>query len=385
MVRPTIARVIRALCVIAMLVGCGGAPSGAGETTTTARTELPPVDPAALREFQAGVRAMQEGGRPAMRRARERFEAAIAIDPNLWEAHYDLGVIQRDAGELREAAASFEAARAIQPASGEVLAALAETRYALGERDAAADLLRAYVAQHPESIPVRVALATVLRERGDHDGALAQAREVLVRDPRNVRALAEIGRIYRAREQYDVAELVVRKAVEIQDAADLHNDLGLIQLARGDTQAAFEEFQRAIALDARFAPAHLNQGAVLLRAGDYAGAATEYRAVLAADPEHLDARVALGAALRAQGEHAQARREYERVLESAPNHAGATFNLAVLLADFLDERPRARELFVRFLEIAPSGGEYRATAQRYVDEIPAPAPAAPPRAAGAAR
>src|SRR5690606_21723470 len=100
--------------------------------------------------------------------------------PNLWEAHYDLGVLQRDAGELREAAASFEAARRIQPASGEVLAALAETRYALGERDAAASLLREYVGQHPDSIPVRVALATVLRERGDHDGALEQAREVLV-------------------------------------------------------------------------------------------------------------------------------------------------------------------------------------------------------------
>jgi tetratricopeptide (TPR) repeat protein len=363
-------------------VGCGGASGGGA--TTTARAELPPVDPEALRAFQAGVRAMQGDSRAERRRARERFEEAIRIDPNLWEAHFDLGVLQRREGELREAAASFEAARAIQPASGEVLAALAETRYALGERDAAADLLRTYVAQHPESIPVRVALTTLLRERGDHDGALSQAREVLIRDPRNVRALAEIGRIYRAREQYDVAELVIRKAVEIEDGADLHNDLGLVELARGDTQAAFEEFQRAIALDPRFAPAHLNQGSVLMHAGDYAGAATEYRAVLAVDAGDLDARVALGAALRGQGEHAQARREYEQVLEAAPNHAAALFNLAVVLAEFLDERPRARELFVRFLAVAPSGGTFRETAERYLVEIPAPA-APPPRAGSRAR
>ncbi|MDQ3036422.1 MAG: hypothetical protein M3Y87_28750, partial [Myxococcota bacterium] len=76
---------------------------------------------------------------------------------------------------------------------------------------------------------------------------------------------------------------------------------------------------------------------------------------------------------------AQARREYEQVLEAAPNHPAALFNLAIVLAEFLDERPRARELFVRFLEVAPSGGAPRETAQRYLTEIPAPAAA--PRAA----
>jgi tetratricopeptide (TPR) repeat protein len=358
-------------CACAIALGCGG--GGTRTSGPTAGREQGPVDAAALRSFQAGVHSMGGETRAARARAREHFEEAIRLDPQLWEAHYNLGVLLRRAGELRDAAAAFEAARAIQPANGDVLVGLAETRLALGERDPAAQLLQAYVEQHPESITVRVALTTVLRERGDYDAALAQAREVLVRDPRSVRALAEIGRIYRTREQYDVAELVIRKAIDITDGAELHNDLGLIQLGRGDTQAAFEEFQRAIALDARFAPAHLNQGSVLLRAGDYAGATTEYRAVLALDDDNLEARVALGAALRGQGQHDDARREYERVLEDSPNHPGALFNLAVLFADFLDRRPRARELFVRFLEVAPAGGTYRATAQRYVSEIPAPA------------
>jgi tetratricopeptide (TPR) repeat protein len=357
---------------------CGGS-SASQRVETAAATELPPVDPEALRAFQAGVRALEGGGRQADARARERFEEALRLDSHLWEAHYNLGVLDRRAGELRAAASHFETARQVQPASSDVLAALAETRQALGERDEAANLLRAYIEQHPDDIDVRIALATILRERGDADGALAQARAVLVRDPRSVRALAEIGRISRQRGEHDVAELVLRKAVDIHDEAALHNDLGLIQLARGDTQAAFEEFQRAIGLDARFAPAHLNQGAVLLRAGDYDGAATEYRAALRADEDNDDARIALGAALRGQGHNDDARREYERVLEAAPNHPGALFNLGVLMAEFLDQRPRARELFVRFLEVAPSGtfGSYREVAQRYVTEIPAPAAPAP--------
>ncbi|MBZ0116958.1 MAG: tetratricopeptide repeat protein, partial [Sandaracinaceae bacterium] len=85
-----------------------------------------------------------------------------------------------------------------------------------------------------------------------------------------------------------------------------------------------------------------------------------------------DARVALGVALRGQGNHREARREYERVLEQNPNHPAALFNLGVLLAEFLEQRPQARELFERFLRVAPSGTHQQA-AQRYLQEIPAPA------------
>lgn len=353
--------------LLAVLVGCGGATPDA-ETPA----ELPPVNPAAAREFNTGARLLARGGRARTRRAITHFETALELDPNVWEAHYNLGVIARAAGELREAITHFEAAREIQPAAGEVLVGLAEARYALGEADQAAGLLNDYVSGHPDSIPVRIALTAVERQRGRHDEALGHAREVLVRQPRNAAALAEIGRIYRAREQYDVAQLVFQKAIEIQDSASLHNDMGLLELARGDTQAAFEQFAAAINLDAGFAAAHLNQGSVLLHAGDFAGARTEYEAVLEEDADNLDARVALAAALRGQDEHARARRELEAVLEENENHPAALFNLGVLMAEFLDERPGARALFERFLRVAPSTGEHRVMAEQYLQDIPAP-------------
>ena len=362
------------LAVGGAAVGCGGGTSeGAGQLA-----ELPAVNPAAAREYQAGVRLLAQGGRARERRAVEHFTRALELDENLWEAHYNLGVIARHQGEPRAAIERFEAARRIQPAAGEILVGLAEARYTLGERDQAASLLSDYVQGHPESIPVRLALTAVERQRGNHDAALGQAREVLIRQPRNGRALAEIGRIYRAREQYDVAELVFRKAMEIEESAELHNDMGLLELARGDTQAAFTEFQRAIEIDPSFAAAHLNQGSVLLHAGDFAGAETEYRAVIAQDADDVDAHVALGAALRGQGNHREARREYDRALEENPNHPAALFNMGVLLAEFLDQRPQARELFERFLRVAPSSGEHREMAEQYLRDIPdpnAPAPA----------
>lgn len=365
------------LAIFLALAGCGGATAET-ETTTTPTTQQAALDPEAVREFQAGVRELEHTGRAAERRARDHFETALGIDPGLWEAHYQLGVLDRRGGDLQAAATQFETARTAAPEASEVLVALAEVRHALGDRDAAADLLRSYVSTHPDELPARMSLATILRERGDYDGALEQAREVLIREPSSARALAEVGRVYRAREQYDVAELVIRKALDLGDTAELRNDLGLVQLGRGDTQAAFEEFDRAIALDAGYAPAHLNQGSVLLHAGDYAGAAQHYQAVVDADPENLDARVDLGIALRGQGHNAEARRAYQAVLDAQPTHAGALYNMGVLLADFMDDRPHAREMFQRYLEVAPGNAPQRERAQQYVTDIGAEmAPSAP--------
>ncbi len=357
------------LALALSLSACGGS----SPEVETAPVELPPADPRAVREFAAGVRLMQRGGRRNTQRARAKFERALQIDRYLWEAHYNLGVLDRRAGEMRSAIQHFEEARRVQPGATEPLLALAEARYAMAQRDEASELLSAYVESHPDAVDARVALTTMLRERGEHDDALEQAREALIRDPSNVRALIEIGRIYRAREQYDVANLVFRKALDLSpDNAAIHNDLGLVALARGDTQAAFVELARAIEIDARYAPARMNQGSVLLHAGDYEGAAREYRAVLQLDEEDLDARVALAAALRGGGEHGQAKRELDRVLQAAPNHPAALFNLAVLRAEFLDQRPQSRELFQRFLEVAPSDAPQREMAERYLREIPAP-------------
>ncbi|MFW6050290.1 MAG: tetratricopeptide repeat protein [Myxococcota bacterium] len=358
------------------LLGCGGS----GGEVRSQRRELPPPDPRAVRQFVAGVKHMGRPGRANERRAVAYFERALVLDANLWEAHHNLGVLARRGGRVRDAAEHFQAALEIQPGSRSTRLALAETRYALGDRSEASDLLEGLVERDPEAMEARVALATMLREQGAHDRALAHAREVLIRHPSNVHALAEVGRVYLARERHDVAALVFKKALTLlgdenaREAARIHNDMGLLELARGDTQLAFQHFAKAIEADPRYAPARMNQGAVLLKAGDYAGALAEYETVVELDPSHLDARVALGAALRGLGKHRQAGRQYQRVLKESPNHPAALFNLAVLRADFLNQRPRARLLFEKFLKVAPDGDPHRREATRYLEEIPAPKP-----------
>lgn len=353
-----------------MVQGCGGASSEGSAST------LPPLDPRAVSEFNAGNRLL---GRGRISRARSRLERAVEIDPNLWEAHYNLGVIDRRSGQTSRAIQYFETARRIQPSASEPTLALAELKYAAGELGEAASLLRDVVEADPDNLPARVALATVLREDGSLSDALTAAREVLIRDSSNISALLEVGRIYRVRDEPDVSELVFKKALAIladaeepRRVAEIKNELGLLALARGDTQAAFVAFQEAIAADAAFTPAHMNQGSVLLKSGDYAGAVAEYRAVLEVDGDDLDARCALGVALRGSGELLAARRTYRAILDEDASYAPALFNMGVLLAEFADQRPQARRFFQRFLDAAAGDDPKRARAEQYLREIPGP-------------
>jgi tetratricopeptide (TPR) repeat protein len=180
-----------------------------------------------------------------------------------------------------------------------------------------------------------------------------------------------------------VAELVLHKVLALDEkSVAAHNDLGLLALARGDTQLAFEQFEKAVEMDPAFSPARLNRASVLLRAGDYAAAQSEYDKVVssAKGPDALSARVGLGVALRGQGKHAEAEKAYEAVLRDSPNDAAALFNLGVLRAEFLDKRSDARVLFERYLDVAASDDGHREAAERYLEQIPeeaaAPAPAA---------
>jgi tetratricopeptide (TPR) repeat protein len=324
------------------------------------------ANPEAARIYREAVKALQSD----QERALHDFERALSLDPQLWEAHYNAGVLLRLRGELKKALPHLTAAHAADPSAGEPLIALAELQHALGEREEAADLLAQYLQERPDANSVRVAYTAVLREQKKYDKALGQAREALVREPANVPALLEVGRIYHAKGDLDVAELVFQKVLALDPKnATAHNDLGLLALARGDTQSAFESFEKATAADSAFVPARLNRASVLLRAGDYAAARGEYEQVLRVSSEHVGAQVGLGIALRGLNQPKEALAAYEKALALAPNHAPALFNLAVLRAEFLNDRAAALPLFERYLELSADDEPERAVATRYVSEL----------------
>jgi tetratricopeptide (TPR) repeat protein len=372
--------------LVSLSVACGGSKvvSRPRVATTVA---LPPANPLAVGKMVQGAQAAKDGQRD---RAASLLREAIAIDPNLWEARYDLGVVLAGAGDLAGAEEQLAAAAKLTPDNQEIAVALAEVRRRRDEHKLAAEGLADFVKDHPNAVEARTLYVATLRESGQIDKAIAEAREVLVRKPADATALAELALSHLSKGEKEAAALLAKQALDSNpNSAVAHRATGLLDLANGDDAEAFAEFRKAAAADPRDTTSRLNMGVVFLRAGAYAKAEEQYREIVKVSPDDVEAQVGLAAALRGQADaqHPQkleeARGLLEKVLAANPHDTAAQFNLGVLYADFLKKPADAAPLFRRFLADAPSDHPLRSEAEKYVSAASANAPPASPGAAPA--
>jgi len=365
------------------LVACGGAVKT--ETAKTVATvQLPPANPVAASKMLEGVQAAKDGQRD---RAGDLLREALQIDPNLWEARYDLGAVLASAGDLAGSEEQLALAAKTSPGVQGIAVALAEVRRRRGEQRLAAEGLADFVRDQPNDVDTRLLYVATLRESGQIDKAIEQAREVLVRKPSDSSALAELSLSHLAKGEKEAAALLAKQAIDVSpNSAVAHRATGLIDLANGDDAEAFAEFRKAAQADPHDTTSRLNMGVVLLHAGAYAKAEEQYRELLRVAPDDVQGQVGLAAALRggADAAHAQkldeARALLEKVLAADPHETSAEFNLGVLLADFAKKPGDAAPFFKRFLSDAPSDDPLRAEAERYVSAAVANAPPPPPAA-----
>jgi tetratricopeptide (TPR) repeat protein len=359
-------------------LGCGGS------ATVQEAPQVPAARKAAVGKM---MRAVESAGRPrGQQQAIELLKQAVAEDPDLWEARYNLGVLLAREGQLGQARLELERARDLAPNAEDVVAALGEVLRRSDASSAAVDVLKRFVTSYPDATQARRVLVVVLRESGKHEEALEHARELLKREPGDPGALAELSLTHLEQGQVDVAELLIAEALKAEPhAAVVERAAGLIALKRGEDAIAFGHFAKASELDPNDTAAGLNTATVLLQAGVYEGAEKHFRAVLAVQPESLEAKLGLAAALRGQGSrndqgpYRAAETLLKEILATAPGDWAAAHNLAVLYAESLDRPEEATAEFSRFLSHAPSEHPARARAQRWVDDHAA-APATPSHA-----
>lgn len=126
--------------------------------------------------------------------ARAVFERAIELAPSHPDTLLDLGVLERERGNVARALELFERARRTSPERSTFATALGNTYLVAGEYERAVGHLRAAVEAKPLALRPRVALATALLELGDLDGAQGHVRIALSIEPRHpqVRQLARV-------------------------------------------------------------------------------------------------------------------------------------------------------------------------------------------------
>ncbi|MEZ4367240.1 MAG: tetratricopeptide repeat protein [Kofleriaceae bacterium] len=371
---------VAVVAALALAAGaCGGSVKDRiASTGPRPAPKLEPVKPAALREFEAGLRALRLGGPDAPSTARARFEAAIEIDGSLWEAWHALGVIALEAGDDEAAVTAFGKALATNPSHTPSRLARAEAYRAAGDDKQARADYEATLRELAEDDPLRpdaaARLASQLRDEGAYDDAIDVLRETLRVTGATSRVYTELGLVYLAQARLDLAALVLSKAAEL-DGKDpaVANAQALLAIARGDAQQAFDRFDAATSLDPTYLDARFNKAAVLLDAGDHARAKAELTIVIEKRPTDLDAQVALGVALRGLGDLTGARALWDKVIAGAARRstarADALFNVAILQIDFLEDIDGGKASLERYLQDAPRKHAKRAAAEEKRKEL----------------
>jgi tetratricopeptide (TPR) repeat protein len=371
----------------APLAGCGSAARTTPQAKAAQAGPMAPANPQAVTRMVLGVQASKDIKQSD--KAISLFKEAIGLDPQLWEARYNLGVVLAKSGDMAGAEEQLKAAAQLAPDDGDVISALAEVRRRRGQNKEAADILGEFLKNHASN-EGRIIYVAALRDSGQVDRAIVQAREVLVRKPGDPAALAELALCHLAKGERDTASLLVKQAIEANPKnAVAERANGLIALSAGDDALAFGAFTNATREDPRDTTARLNIASVLLRAGSYSKAEEQYRAVLQITPDETTAMVGLAAALRGQGDTAhphkfeEARSILDKTLERDPHDMSAEYNLGVLYADFLKRPIEGRAMFQRFLADAPSDHPARPSAEKYVSTLASMVKAAAPSAAPA--
>lgn len=155
------------------------------------------------------------------------------------EAHYTLGVIHWQQGEIGKAARALRAAVAVQPGYADAHYSLGVVLGARRDVKGAVAALRRAIELRPDLWSARYTLARILRDAGDEAGARANLEEA---------------------ERH-------RTRAEREHEASVATSVGTAQLEAGDLMGALDRFRRAITIDEQYAPAHYQMGRTLQRLG----------------------------------------------------------------------------------------------------------------------
>ncbi len=251
--------------------------------------------------FLAGILAEQAG---RCERAVELLSKAVAVNPNVAEAHYNHGVALGGVRQYEEAVASYERAIALKPDYADAYfnrgVALAE----LGRPVQAVESYDRAIAFNPAYAEVHNNRGIVLDHLKRYDEALASYDRAIALKP---------------------------------DYARAHNNRG-VALGRLERHAdALASYDRAVALKSDYADAFTNRGIALGELDRPAEALVSYERAIALNPRYAEAFYNRGNALRDLNRHMEAIGSYERALALKPDYAAAHWNLAdccLLLGDF---------------------------------------------------
>lgn len=186
--------------------------------------------------------------------AASAYKDALALDPKLTEASVNLSALLLDAKDADGALSVAENGLKTTPKQPDLLLNRALALEAAGKKDESLKAYGAAVAAAPDNADLRMAYAELLTAAKDDKAALEQLRAVTnTEDPKLLEKLSQkFGKLH----AFADCIAVLDKAIKATDTADLHVRRAVCRHEQKDDSGAQSDYEAALKLDDKFAPAH---------------------------------------------------------------------------------------------------------------------------------
>jgi tetratricopeptide (TPR) repeat protein len=287
------------------------------------------------RHMQAGVEAHRQGHLNA---AIVEFRKATETDPNLPQAFLDLGEVYVETHDYARAIEPLKHALALQPDLEE---AHLQLGYALLAQGFAAEAV-----PHLERAHAVEALGVAQTEAGQYQEAIASLTAALAKHPNNPDLLFYLGR---------AGGLLSKHAIDTlteayPDSARTHQAMGENYYVLRQMPQAEAEFQAALKQRPDIPGLHLELGLVYGGAAEWAKAEEQFRAEAKVQPGNAEVAYRLGSALLQEGKAREAREELQRADQLRPGMPETLYSLGKA-ASLDGDNGTAEKAWLRLLEI----------------------------------
>ena len=285
-----------------------------------------------LAQYVNAAHAANQQGQPA--KAVEYSQLALALNPGIPEAWFNLGIAQARLGQKPAAIASLEQARLRCLDSAEGQNSIGLHLLELGALEPAETCLRQAVKLAPRYAYAHSNLGKLYRKRKLPAKALEHVTQAIALAPKEPLLHVNLAGVHLDLKQYPQAEEAARKAIELapgQPQAWVNLSAALLRqhrLNEAETAAC-----KALELTDQIPEAWEALGLTMVSQRRLKDAETAFKNAIALNPRSADTWIGLGAMHGLQSHHALAETAYRKALELEPENAGAWSQLGLSLKE----------------------------------------------------
>ncbi len=251
--------------------------------------------------------------------ASELFQEALKLNPDLVEAHFNLGRIDEKAGRPLQAAEHYRRALQIRPDEAAVHSKLGTVLRIAGQREEAIKECERALQLQPDLTEAHLNLAALTLGL-DNASAETHLRAAQQLSPSAPEIRYQLANLLQTTDRPDEALVQYAEALRLRpDYPEAHNNLGNLLGRLGRSAEAIAEFTEAIRLKPDYSDAYYYYGNTLMELGRLDEAAQQYRLALQFNPGDAAAHNNLGTLLEAQGRPEEAAAQFEAALRVRPD------------------------------------------------------------------